>query len=79
MDGLPTPRGFWDKYPSSSRIVHDNFYDDGEVMIRSLFRLLYKVVANQGISLYIYSNGFAQSIAKQRLDKHPATEYATIE
>jgi hypothetical protein len=26
-----------------------------------------------------YCNGFAQSIDKQRLDKHPATEYAKIE
>jgi hypothetical protein len=25
-----------------------------------------------------YCNGFAESIAKQRLDKHPATEYVTI-
>jgi hypothetical protein len=25
---------------------------------------------------YAYCNGFAESIAKQRLDKHPATEYA---
>jgi hypothetical protein len=35
-------------------LYRDHFYNEDEVVIRSVFRLLYKVIANQGFH-YIYS------------------------